>query len=49
MKGPPPSEEESPEDEVQTLKTQLKQQILKELGDQIMNDFSGEDGKGTGN
>ena len=44
--GTPPSEEESPEDEVQTLKTQLKQQILKELGDQIMNDFSGEDGKG---
>jgi hypothetical protein len=44
--GAPPAEEGAPEDEVQTLKTQLKQQILKELGDQIMNDFSGEDGKG---
>ena len=41
-----PAEEESPEDEVQTLKKQLKQQILKELGDQIMNDFSGEGDKG---
>ena len=44
--APPPAEEETPEDEVQTLKTQLKQQILKELGDQIMNDFSGENDKG---
>jgi hypothetical protein len=38
--------EETPEDEVQTLKNQLKQQILKELGDQIMQDFSGENNKG---
>jgi hypothetical protein len=43
--GEPPVEE-TPEDEVTTLKTQLKQKILKELGDQIMDDFSGEDNKG---